>query len=110
MKLEKIPRELEAKLIVLEAFRAGPIENIHAGKHRDIPPDVSRISNKEMKQLNKYSVDKMNFILWLRDERPKQYKLWLQLRKNFSSIDNWDAPRDPEEMLKELLDCSEKEL
>lgn len=42
-----------SKLLVYNGFRNGPIENIHAGEHMEIPDNVSRISNEEMAYLMK---------------------------------------------------------
>ena len=101
-KTTKITIEEEAKGIVAMAFRGGPLEDIHAGEEMDIPKNVSRINQKEMKEIMKYAVDEVNFYLWLKKNRPVFYKC---LIKNFGVklTHRWDKPRNPWNMYREFI-------
>ena len=65
--LEKIDKltftiEEEAKAIVLWSFRNNPtLENIHEGEESDIPDNISRTKEEEMKKIMKYAVDEVSF-------------------------------------------------
>ncbi len=70
----KIPldkdRAAEAKAIVVQAFRNGPIEDLHTGKVCPVcseDPSLSRISDAEMKAIMKAAVTQVYKLLWLRD-------------------------------------------
>ena len=76
-------------------------EFIHQGKHQDIPDDVSRISDKEMKKIMKYAVDEVNFYLWLKKNKELTYKSVILFGSGITS--HWDKPRNPESMYDELL-------
>jgi hypothetical protein len=70
---------LEAKALVVLAFRNGPIEDLHAGKPCAVcsgRPEVSHISDDEMKVVMKSAVDAMYRLLWQRDYDPVAYKRW----------------------------------
>ena len=72
--------EQEARAIVLWSFRGCPtLESIHAGEEQDIPENISRITEEEMKQIMKYAVDEVNFFLWLKENREFVYKSSINL-------------------------------
>ena len=59
----------EAKALVALAFRNGPIEDIHAGKPCPVcsgNPEISHISDAEMKTIMKSAVDTLYRLLWQR--------------------------------------------
>jgi hypothetical protein len=92
MKLDKA-RAVEAKAIVVRAFRNGPIEDLHAGKGCPIcsvDPSYSRISDEEMKVLMKAAVTQVYKLLWLRDHDVDGYAEALAHGHRFSQ--NWDDP------------------
>jgi hypothetical protein len=67
---------MEAKALVVLAFRNGPIEDLHAGKPCSVcsgRPEVSHISDDEMKVVMKSAVDAMYRLLWQRDYDPAAY-------------------------------------
>ena len=65
----------EANAIVAFAFRNGPIENLHAGKHSDLLDDssLSRITDEEMKTLMLNACQKMEELLRLKESNPDEY-------------------------------------
>jgi hypothetical protein len=81
----------EAKAIIALALRNGPIENIHAG--RDCPTcnghlGYSRIIDPEMKTIMKAAVDRVYWLLCLREEHPKECESRIQLGEMYTT--NWD--------------------
>jgi hypothetical protein len=76
----------EANVLTLLAFRNGPIEDLHAGtKAPPQDPEVSRITDEEMKTLMITASRKMAELLEKRDLKPNEYaKLladrWPQVR------------------------------
>jgi hypothetical protein len=67
---------MEAKALVVVAFRNGPIEDLHAGMPCSVcsgRPEVSHISDDEMKVVMKSAVDAMYRLLWQRDYDPVAY-------------------------------------
>ncbi len=64
----RLPLYSEVKGLVAMAFRNGPIEDIHAD---------GRISQEEMKNIMKYAVNELYFLLHLRYTCPELYKLYL---------------------------------
>jgi len=90
-----ISPEEEAKLIVVDAFRNGPLEDLHA---------KGRISDDEMKGLMKHAVDQLNFWMWMALNCPKNYVGRLGLMKEFGYITDWDPPKDPEQMYNEQME------
>jgi len=86
---------LEAKALVLLAFRNGPIENMHAGsKHcptcKD-DPGYSRISDPEMKQIMKVAVDRIATLLMLREsDEHEQYEKLVVSALDY--VARWDEP------------------
>jgi len=102
--------EQEAKAIVMWSFRGCPtLESIHAGEEQDIPENISRISEEEMKQIMKYAVDEAHFFLWLKKNRELVYKSSIIMGSEMTA--HWDKPRNPWNMYQELLkDKTEVEL
>jgi hypothetical protein len=83
----------EAKALVALAFRNGPIENLHAG--RPCPacsglPEISHITDDEMKILMKAAVNALYRLLWKREHDPRSYDEDLALGRRY--ISHWDDP------------------
>lgn len=72
----------EAKALAVLAFRAGPIENIHAD---------GRISQAEMKAINKKAVDKLFLLLSYKKTNPAKYWQFVELI-NQTIAREWDDP------------------
>ena len=74
------------------AFRNGPIENMHAGKHvMDFSPDDSQLSDADMKILNKFMANHLAYFLDLiLNERWIELYFLINSHKGFG-ID-WDKP------------------
>ena len=70
----------EANAIVAYAFRNGPIEDLHAGMPSDLLSDkeLSRITDKEMKQLMISACEKVELLLRLKAKDPKRYSLMVK--------------------------------
>ena len=87
---------LEAKALVLLAFRNGPIENIHAGS-KNCPtykgnPAYSRISDPEMRQIMKTAVDRIATLLMLREgSEYAQYEKLVVSALDY--VTRWDEPQ-----------------
>jgi len=84
---------VEAKALVALAFRNGPIEDLHAG--RPCPacsgkPEISHISDDEMKDLMKSAVNTLYQLLWLREHEPSSYQEKLALGRRYTM--RWDDP------------------
>jgi hypothetical protein len=85
----------EAKAIVVLAFRNGPIEEMHAGKHCPTcngKTGYSRISDDEMKLIMKNAVNRVYWLLRLKTEDPDKYEQ--QMAYGERSTLTWDDP-DP---------------
>jgi len=83
----------EAKALVLLAFRNGPIEDLHAGRPCPVcsgKPDVSHISQKEMKAMMKSAVNSIYRLLWQRRYDPAAYNKSLVF--GLGQTTYWDAP------------------
>jgi hypothetical protein len=83
----------EAKAIVALAFRNGPLEDLHAGTPCPTcigNPDISHISQEEMKQLMKTAVDVVYRFLWQRDYDPQSYAKQIAFGNQYTR--NWDDP------------------
>ncbi len=83
----------EAKALVVLAFRNGPIEDLHAGKPCTAcsgRPEVSHISDDEMKVVMRSAVDVMYRLLWQRDYDPAAHNEALAFGQR-NTID-WDDP------------------
>ena len=78
--------EQEAKAIVANAFRNGPIEDVHA------TPE-SKLGQEEMKRIMKYAVDKVFAMLQMREKNPDLYKLAMQAVW-FQYAKDWDTPKE----------------
>jgi hypothetical protein len=73
---------VEAKALVALAFRNGPIEDLHAGRPCSVcsgNPEVSHISDEEMKAIMKSAVNSLYRLLWLRDWDAAAYNEKLSL-------------------------------
>ena len=87
---------LEAKALVLLAFRNGPIENVHAGSKRcptcKDDSEYSRISDLEMKQIIQVAVDRVATLLMLREsgEHEQYEKLVVSV---LDYVTRWDEPQ-----------------
>jgi hypothetical protein len=87
----------EAKAIVALAFRNGPIENIHAGRHCPNctgQPGYSRITDAEMKLIMKNAVDHVYALLSLKTAKPEEYESRIQFGERYTAT--WDEPSMPE--------------
>ena len=105
----KLSREDEAKALVVWAFRNNPtLEQIHAGEEADIPDNVSRIKENEMKKIMKFAVDEMNFHLWLKEKRNPVYKVLIKIGTGYTK--DWDKPRNPWKMYQEMLKKSGEDI
>jgi hypothetical protein len=83
----------EAKAMVALAFRNGPIEALHAGRLCAVccgNPEVSHISDEEMKTLMKSAVDTLYRLLWQRENDPAAYLENLALGRRYTM--HWDDP------------------
>jgi hypothetical protein len=106
---KNITPEDETKLLVAFAFRNGPLEDIHADKS-SIPANTGHITNDEMKELMKCAVDRVNMLLWMRDEKPIMYvefMEWLTFWQD--GVKNWDKPKDPIQVAKEVTGQDKKQ-
>ena len=84
---------MEAEALVVLAFRNGPIEDLHAGKPCAVcsgRPEVSHISDDEMKVLMKSAVNAMYRLLWQRDYEPAAYNEALAFGRR--NTIHWDDP------------------
>jgi len=65
----------EANAIVAMAFRNGPIEDLHAGKSSELSsnPELSRITNEEMKTLMINACEQVAKLLQLKEDDPEEY-------------------------------------
>lgn len=84
----------EAKALVVLAFRNGPIEDLHAGKPCDVcsgKPEVSHITDEEMKAIMKSAVDTLYRLLWQRDCDPAAYNEALAFGRRQTL--KWDDPQ-----------------
>ena len=85
---------MEAKAPVALAFRNGPIEDLHAGKPCaacSSRPEVSHITNGEMKAIMKSAVETLYRLLWQRDSDPVAYNEALAFGRRHAL--NWDDPQ-----------------
>ena len=83
----------EAKAPIALAFRNGPIEDLHAGKPCAAcsgRPEVSHISDDEMKVVMKSAVDALYRLLWQRDYDPVAYNEVLAFGRRHTI--HWDDP------------------
>ena len=75
----------EANALTCCAFRNGYIEDLHAGKHSELleQPELSRITNVEMKKLMIEASAKLAELLALKEAEPDKY--WA-LIKNYGKL------------------------
>jgi hypothetical protein len=74
----------EANAIVSFAFRNGPLEDIHAGEYSaDLieNPELSRLTDSEMKQLMLFACEAIEKVLRLRDEEPDVYVKFVAMQQ-----------------------------
>ena len=84
----------EAKAIVALAFRNGPIQTVHAGiscPKCSGDPDYCHITDREMKRIMKFAVDKMYSLLCLKESYPKQYEATVEFGSLYTRA--WDNPK-----------------
>lgn len=81
----------EANAIVLLAFRNGPIEDFHAGQPSDLleHPELSRITDEEMKALMLSACRCMERLLREKAENPLRYFESI-MGANFSYCGQWE--------------------
>jgi len=72
----------EAKALAVLAYRSGPIEDFHA---------EGRISQAEMKKLNKGMVDSLFFLLTMKERKPRLYWQLIEMI-NQTMVRDWDDP------------------
>jgi hypothetical protein len=83
----------EAKALVALAFRNGPVEDLHGGRPCAVcsgRPEVSHISDDEMKVLMKSAVDSLYRLLWQRDYDSAAYNESVAFGRRYTMY--WDAP------------------
>lgn len=70
----------EANALTAYAFRNGPLEQLHAGKSSSLlnDPDLSRVTDAEMKQLMINASATLAKVLALRDRDPERYRRFVQ--------------------------------
>lgn len=89
-----ISTDEEAKAIVSSAFRNNPtLENIHSN---------DKISQSEMKEIVKFAVNQVNFMLWAKRNHRKFYFKLIKLQNMCYTLD-WDDPKDPQEFLNKWI-------
>ena len=81
-KIEQLKREAKALYVV--AVRNGPIENIHSD---------GRISDKEMKEINKNAVNHLYRLLCLKETNAEEYERYMKYGEGYTQ--NWDDPEMP---------------
>jgi hypothetical protein len=94
MKMKLDPElAMGAKAIIALAFRNGPIEGLHVGilwAACGGRPEVSHISDDEMKAVMKSAVDALYRLLWRRDYEPAAYNEALAFGRRHPT--HWDDP------------------
>lgn len=82
----------EANALVACAFRNGPLENLHSGKHSELleNSDLSRITNDEMKQLMINACETLANLLTLKEENPEEYR---RKMKDYGEMYCWNWER-----------------
>ena len=84
---------VEAKALVALAFRNGPIEDLHAGRPCAAcngNPEISHISDEEMKKIMKAAVNKVYSLLWQRENDSEAYGKSLVLGARYTQ--RWEDP------------------
>jgi hypothetical protein len=90
----------EAKQLVCQCFRVGPVENIHQS---------GRLEQDDMCALNQFAVNQMYQCLMLRKHFPETYQKYVV--HNWWAVEHWDDPVvgldvTPQRALKTLMDIS----
>ena len=83
----------EAKALTALAFRNGPIEDLHSGRQCAVcsgNPQISHITDEEIKTIMESAVNALNRLLWQRDCDPDAYNEKLRLGQRFTL--HWDDP------------------
>lgn len=83
----------EVKALVALAFRNGPIEDVHAGVRCPVcsgKPEISHITDEEMKAIMQSAVDTLYRLLWQRDADPAAYNEAIAYGRRHTL--NWDDP------------------
>jgi len=80
----------QANVLTLLAFRNGPIEDLHAGKYSPLleDPELSRITDDEMKKLMIAASAKLAELLELRDSDPDAFAQLLSA--NWRQVKKWE--------------------
>lgn len=80
----------EANALTALAFRNGFIEQLHAGRHHEVldDPEISRITDDEMKTLMIQASERLAQLLHLRETNPEKYKKEIKFGARYSH--NWD--------------------
>ena len=83
---KKLTIREEANAIVCWVFRNGFLEELHAGKHSDLleHPELSRITDKEMKRLMIECCENMAEVLRLREKDSESYDKQLVFFHNYT--------------------------
>ena len=70
----------EANALICSAVRNGYLEELHAGKHSELleRPELSRISDVEMKKLMIEASSKLAELLELKEKEPEKY--WARVK------------------------------
>ena len=85
-----------AKAIVALAFRNGPIESVHAGKHCptcSAGPEYSRVTDDEIRAIMKSAVDRVYALLRLKNRDPDGYARQIAFGARY--VTKWDEPEEP---------------
>ena len=80
----------QANVLTLLAFRNGPIEDLHAGKYSPLleDPELSRITDEEMKKLMIAASAKLAELLETRDSDPDGFAQLLAV--NWRQVKHWE--------------------
>ncbi len=80
----------EANALTVLAFRNGFLEELHAGRYHPAldDPEVSRISNDEMKRLMIETSERLAKLLHLKETNPEEYLKQLDFAWRYCR--NWD--------------------
>jgi hypothetical protein len=88
-----LARAEEAKALALLAFRNGPVESMHAGVRCQSCEDdesYSRLTDAQMKTLNKYMVDRLYELLTFKETDREEYNRMIAGALPFTT--GWDDP------------------
>lgn len=83
------PRD-EANALTVLAFRNGFLEELHSGRHDAVlnDPNISRITNDEMKRLMIETSERLAKLLHLKETDPQEYLRKLEFAWRYCR--NWD--------------------